>query len=64
MNIKGKTLASACFILFLIAALTACGNQAESKDSSQSKSEETITYKAENGTVKVPKHPKRVVVMA
>ncbi|MEC2291755.1 MULTISPECIES: iron-hydroxamate ABC transporter substrate-binding protein [Bacillus] len=65
MNIKGKTIAAACFVLLLIAALTACGNQIESKDSSsKSKSEETITYKAENGTVKVPKHPKRVVVMA
>lgn len=53
------------FALLLIAALAACGNHSESKgSSSDSKDEETVTYKAENGNVKIPKHPKRVVVMA
>lgn len=60
-----KKLGAAFFALLLIAALAACGNNSESKGSaSDSKGAETFTYKAENGNVKIPKHPKRVVVMA
>ncbi|MFK3895607.1 iron-hydroxamate ABC transporter substrate-binding protein [Bacillus subtilis] len=60
-----KKLGAAFFALLLIAALAACGNNSESKGSaSDSKGAETFTYKAENGNVKIPEHPKRVVVMA
>ncbi|MFN2745337.1 MULTISPECIES: iron-hydroxamate ABC transporter substrate-binding protein [Bacillus] len=65
MTFKCKKIGAALFALLMIAALAACGNQSENKgSSSDAKQEETITYKAENGTVKIPKHPKRVVVMA
>ncbi|MEC1355462.1 iron-hydroxamate ABC transporter substrate-binding protein [Bacillus sonorensis] len=65
MAFRRRTFIAAFFALLLITALAACGNKTESKgSSSDSNKEETITYKAENGTVKVPKHPKRVVVLA
>lgn len=66
MTYTCKKIGAAFFALFLIAALAACGNASDSKgsSSSSSKKEETITYKAENGNIKIPKHPKRVVVMA
>ncbi|MEH6973122.1 iron-hydroxamate ABC transporter substrate-binding protein [Bacillus sp. JJ675] len=65
MTHRCKKITAAFFALLLIAALAACGNQSANKGSSSgSKQKETITYKAENGTVKVPKHPKRVVVLA
>jgi iron complex transport system substrate-binding protein len=57
-------------VLCLIGILAACGNtsnntaaptpQSHSADSES----ETITYKAANGEVKIPKNPKRVVVVA
>ncbi|WP_191561072.1 iron-hydroxamate ABC transporter substrate-binding protein [Metabacillus idriensis] len=52
--------------LFVIGILAACGNQekTEENSSSEKKTEETITYKAANGDVKIPKHPKRVVLVA
>ncbi|WP_307891999.1 iron-hydroxamate ABC transporter substrate-binding protein [Bacillus swezeyi] len=65
MTFQYKKFGAAFFVLLLIAALAACGNKSESKgSSSESNQEETITYEAENGSVKVPKHPKRVVVLA
>ncbi|MHA7766114.1 iron(3+)-hydroxamate-binding protein fhuD, partial [Bacillus atrophaeus] len=63
MTYTCKKIGAAFFALFLITALAACGNASDSKgsSSSSSKKEETITYKAENGNIKIPKHPKRVV---
>ena len=57
-----KKIGAALIAVLLIAALAACGNSSDTKGSSEK--EETITYKAENGNIKIPKHPKRVVVMA
>lgn len=57
-----KKIGAALIAMLLIAALAACGNSSDTKGSSEK--EETITYKAENGNIKIPKHPKRVVVMA
>ncbi|KXZ17620.1 iron-hydroxamate ABC transporter substrate-binding protein [Bacillus nakamurai] len=56
-----KKIGAALIAVLLIAALAACGNSSDMKGSSQ---EDTVTYKAENGNIKIPKHPKRVVVMA
>jgi iron complex transport system substrate-binding protein len=46
--------------------LSACGNSqsAGDQDQSNSKKENTRIYQSENGPVKVPKHPKRVVVLS
>ncbi|MFJ7679327.1 ABC transporter substrate-binding protein [Peribacillus sp. NPDC046944] len=61
------------WLLFLVAALmvilTACGNdESSTKETTQGKDDAkksgTISYKSENGTVKVPADPKRVVVLS
>ena len=55
------------FILLLVLIISACGNQStEKKDSSMSKenTSDTITYQSENGPIKVPAHPQRVVVLS
>ncbi len=57
-----KKIGAALIAVLLIAALAACGNSSDTKGSSEKG--ETVTYKAENGNIKIPKHPKRVVVMA
>lgn len=53
-------------ILIMILIISACGNKlAEQASGEQGKDEkeETITYQSENGPIKVPAHPKRVVVL-
>lgn len=58
--------------LALLVILAACGQSATTSAPAASTSEtpapatqnETITYKAANGDIKVPSHPKRVVVLA
>ncbi|MFD9626519.1 iron-hydroxamate ABC transporter substrate-binding protein [Peribacillus muralis] len=55
------------FILLLVLIISACGNEsAEKEKSSTTKKEKsgTITYQSENGPVKVPANPKRVVVLS
>ncbi|MFD2210458.1 iron-hydroxamate ABC transporter substrate-binding protein [Virgibacillus halophilus] len=51
-----------CLILFL----SACGQSKDSseKNGSAADDQKTITYQSENGPVKVPAHPKRVVVLS
>jgi len=53
-------------ILLLALILSACGNTSDKKDDSSGKNDDqkTITYQSENGPVKVPAHPKRVVVLS
>ncbi|MFD2209594.1 iron-hydroxamate ABC transporter substrate-binding protein [Virgibacillus halophilus] len=54
-------------ILMLIVLISACGKQpaekAEATDAKKS-SDQMITYQSENGPVKVPAHPKRVVLLS
>ena len=53
-------------MLIFVLALSACGNSSNSssnKGKNQSTSD-TITYQSENGPVKLPANPKRVVVLA
>ncbi|MFU0791376.1 iron-hydroxamate ABC transporter substrate-binding protein [Virgibacillus proomii] len=56
------------FILLfsIILLLSACNtNEEKNKDDESSKTEkDTITYESENGPIKVPAHPKRVVVLS
>jgi iron complex transport system substrate-binding protein len=56
------------FILLfsIILLLSACNTEEEkNKDDESSKTEkDTITYESENGPIKVPAHPKRVVVLS
>ncbi|MGF7534189.1 iron-hydroxamate ABC transporter substrate-binding protein [Bacillus mexicanus] len=59
-----KKFGTAFITLLLITVLAACGNSENKGSSSDSKSDETFTYKAENGKIDIPKHPQRVVVMA
>ncbi|WP_027410297.1 iron-hydroxamate ABC transporter substrate-binding protein [Anoxybacteroides tepidamans] len=54
-------------MLLLVLIISACGNHsAENKEgsSTKEKSSEMITYQSENGPIKVPAHPKRVVVLS
>lgn len=54
------------FILTLVLILSACGNSTKSQstvDASKKDNSNTITYQSENGPIKVPAHPKRVVVL-
>jgi len=55
-------------IAMLVLVLGACSSNADNdkKESNEKKDKapETITYESENGPVKVPAHPKRVVVLA
>lgn len=48
-------------VALMVLALAACGSNNED---SKSKKEETVTYKAANGEIKVPKDPKRVVILS
>ncbi|MBU5211433.1 iron-hydroxamate ABC transporter substrate-binding protein [Heyndrickxia oleronia] len=54
------------FILILVLILSACGNTTKSQsvgDASEGGKSKMITYQSENGPIKVPAHPKRVVVL-
>lgn len=54
------------FILILVLILGACGNSTKTQSAADEDKEdksETITYESENGPIKVPAHPKRVVVL-
>ncbi|MGC4378396.1 iron-hydroxamate ABC transporter substrate-binding protein [Fictibacillus sp. Mic-4] len=54
-------------ILIFTLILSACGNSSESKNGespTDNKKEEMMTYQSENGPIKVPAHPKRVVVLS
>ncbi|WLW68557.1 iron-hydroxamate ABC transporter substrate-binding protein [Bacillus safensis] len=52
-------------MLIFVLALSACGNSSSSSSNkgNQSASSDKITYQSENGPVKLPAHPKRVVVL-
>lgn len=57
------------FLLLLVLVVSACGNNTDKNStehflSSDAKEPSTITYKSENGDIKVPAHPKRVVVLS
>ncbi|TDK59887.1 iron-hydroxamate ABC transporter substrate-binding protein [Bacillus salipaludis] len=52
------------FILILVLIISACSNSTKTTTNSDSKKKDTITYQSENGPVKVPAHPKRVVVLS
>ncbi|MEI0736860.1 iron-hydroxamate ABC transporter substrate-binding protein [Paenibacillus sp. JTLBN-2024] len=62
--------ASLPLLLCLILALSACSSKngadgkVEGNAAAEQASSETITYQSENGPVKVPAHPKRVVVLS
>jgi iron complex transport system substrate-binding protein len=53
------------FMLIFVLLISACSNgSTESKnDSSKNSESKTITYQSEDGPVKVPANPKRVVVL-
>ncbi|MBN8251625.1 iron-hydroxamate ABC transporter substrate-binding protein [Priestia flexa] len=53
------------FLLLLTLLVSACGNNAEtvSQNEGGNKSE-TFTYEAENGSVEVPKDPKRIIALS
>ncbi|KMY50145.1 iron-hydroxamate ABC transporter substrate-binding protein [Peribacillus loiseleuriae] len=54
------------FILIFVLIISACGNNTKSQsagDVNKEDKNETITYQSENGPIKVPAHPKRVVVL-
>ncbi len=52
--------------MMVVLVLAACGNKDEKadEDSKDKASAETIMYQAESGPIKVPAHPKRVVVLS
>jgi iron complex transport system substrate-binding protein len=53
--------------LLLVLIVSACSNNSvEKKENAKNngKDSETITYQSENGSIKVPAHPKRVVVLS
>lgn len=56
---KRWILTALLFMLFI----SGCGNQSTKKESKEEKAE-TITYESENGPVKVPADPQRVVVLS
>ena len=51
-------------LLILTLVIAACGNTEKKDDAASGSKNETITYKSENGDIKVPANPKRVVVLA
>ena len=61
---KMKKITMSLILLASIFVITACGNKADTKGESSKNSEKatTITVKDQNGEVKVPLKPKRVVV--
>ncbi|WP_445489096.1 ABC transporter substrate-binding protein [Niallia sp. 03133] len=55
------------FVLILALVISACGNQTSEKTKNESDKKtdpKTITYLSENGPVKVPANPQRVVVLS
>ncbi|RDI37215.1 iron-hydroxamate ABC transporter substrate-binding protein [Falsibacillus pallidus] len=54
------------FLLLLVLTLSACSSNTTNQDKKDSKESKpsTITYQSENGPVKVPADPKRVVVLS
>lgn len=53
------------FLLILVLIISACSNGSKDKSTTkEDKKSETITYQSENGPVKVPANPKRVVVLS
>ncbi|MBM7644526.1 iron complex transport system substrate-binding protein [Scopulibacillus daqui] len=64
-----KTMSLSLFLLVLAFLLAACGSHQSSDTKEQSKKSQkeeqtTKVYQSENGPVKVPKHPKRVVLLS
>lgn len=57
-----KILLPIVFIFTLL--VSACGNAATEKTSSEKNKKNTITYQSENGAIEVPANPKRVIVLA
>ncbi|WP_102693482.1 iron-hydroxamate ABC transporter substrate-binding protein [Rummeliibacillus pycnus] len=55
-------------LLIFVLMMSACSNTSSKTDNGSSKSDTkeptTITFKSENGDIKVPAHPKRVVVLS
>ncbi|QQZ10132.1 iron-hydroxamate ABC transporter substrate-binding protein [Heyndrickxia vini] len=54
-------------ILLLVLIISACSNGTKDKEKGTAAKEETqktITYQSENGPIKVPAHPKRVVLLS
>lgn len=54
-------------ILLLVLIVSACSNGTTEKDNgnaTKEKEQKTITYQSENGPIKVPAHPKRVVLLS
>lgn len=60
---KGIKIFSIIGILFALILVTACGNNDSSNSSSSKKPKDGVKIKHAEGTTKVPKHPKRVVVL-
>ncbi len=60
---KGKKIFSIIGILFALILVTACGNNDSSNSSSSKEPKDGVKIKHAEGTTKVPKHPKRVVVL-
>lgn len=59
---RGLKILSVIGLLFVLIATAACGNNSSSNSSKES-SKDGVEIKHEEGTTKVPKHPKRVVVL-
>ena len=59
---RGLKILSVIGLLFVLIATAACGNN-NSSNSSKESSKDGVEIKHEEGTTKVPKHPKRVVVL-
>lgn len=52
-------------LIALILVLAACGNNSDSGSKDSDKKAETKSYKTDDGkTIKVPKNPKRIAVVA
>lgn len=60
---KGIKIFSIIGILFALILVTACGNNDSSNSSSSKEPKDGVKIKHDEGTTKVPKHPKRVVVL-
>ncbi|MDF2858802.1 MAG: transporter substrate-binding protein [Neobacillus sp.] len=54
------------FILLLVLVISACSNEASSKEdtTSDKKESKTITYQSETGPIEVPANPKRVILLS
>ncbi|MCO0861492.1 Fe(3+) dicitrate ABC transporter substrate-binding protein [Staphylococcus pasteuri] len=60
---KGIKIFSIIGVLFALILVTACGNNDSSNSSSSKEPKDGVKIKHAEGTTKVPKHPKRVVVL-